>query len=136
MTSYEMRISYWSSDVCSSDLESVSSNLKFGAGIWHFATYVDRYATDGYGPPRSLIEMIDLAAQVEDLSVVDITYPFVDPDLSLGAVEAELARNNLSVIGITPEIYTRRLAKHAFTHPDPGLRRLAHEMVNDAHNAV
>ena len=21
----------------------------FGAGIWHFATYVDRYATDGYG---------------------------------------------------------------------------------------
>ena len=23
----------------------------FGAGIWHFATYVDRYATDGYGGP-------------------------------------------------------------------------------------
>ncbi|MCW2804428.1 MAG: xylose isomerase, partial [Propionibacteriaceae bacterium] len=21
----------------------------FGAGIWHFATYKDRYATDGYG---------------------------------------------------------------------------------------
>ena len=36
------------------------STQKFGAGIWHFATYVDRYATDGYGPPRSLIEMIDL----------------------------------------------------------------------------
>ena len=23
----------------------------FGAGIWHFATYVDRYATEGYGEP-------------------------------------------------------------------------------------
>ena len=22
----------------------------FGAGIWHFATYKDRYATEGYGP--------------------------------------------------------------------------------------
>src|SRR3546814_15101273 len=80
-----MRISDWSSDVCSSDL---------------------------------------------------INYPFVDPDLSLGAVEAALARNKLSVIGITPEIYTRRFAKGAFTNPDPDIRRLANEMVNDAAHAV
>lgn len=112
------------------------SNQKFGAGIWHFATYVDRYATDGYGPPRSLIEMIDLAGQVEDLSVVDINYPFADPELSLDTVEEALKRNSLSVIGITPEIYTRRFAKGAFTNPDPGVRRLANEMVNDAANVV
>ena len=31
----------------------------FGAGIWHFATYKDRYATDGYGPPVGLLEQID-----------------------------------------------------------------------------
>ncbi len=109
---------------------------KYGAGIWHFATYVDRYATDGYGPPRTLIEMIDLAGQVDDLSVVDINYPFADPDLSLDAVEAALARNNLSVIGITPEIYTQQFAKGAFTNPDPGIRRLANEMCNDAANVV
>ena len=30
----------------------------FGAGIWHFATYKDRYATDGYGPPVGLLEQI------------------------------------------------------------------------------
>lgn len=109
---------------------------KYGAGIWHFATYVDRYATDGYGPARSLIEMIDLAGQVEDLSVVDINYPFVDPSLSLDTVDAALKRNNLSVIGITPEIYTRQFARGAFTNPDPGIRRLANEMVNDAANVV
>lgn len=109
---------------------------KYGAGIWHFATYVDRYATDGYGPPRTLIEMIDLAGQVDDLSVVDINYPFADPDLSLDAVEAALTRNNLSVIGITPEIYTKQFAKGAFTNPDPGVRRLANEMCNDAANVV
>ena len=109
---------------------------KYGAGIWHFATYVDRYATDGYGPARTLIEMIDLAGQVDDLSVVDINYPFADPDLSLEAVEAALTRNNLSVIGVTPEIYTQKFAKGAFTNPDPGIRRLANEMCNDAANVV
>ncbi|WP_336973738.1 sugar phosphate isomerase/epimerase family protein [Sphingobium aromaticiconvertens] len=109
---------------------------KFGAGIWHFATYVDRYATDGYGEPRSLIEMIDLAGQVDDLTVVDINYPFVDTSLSLDTVGEALKRNNLSVIGITPEIYTRQFAKGAFTNPDPGIRRLANEMVNDAANVV
>lgn len=109
---------------------------RYGAGIWHFATYVDRYATDGYGEARSLLEMIDLAGQVDDLSVVDINYPFVDPSLSLDSVEQALKRNNLSVIGITPEIYTRQFAKGAFTNPDPGIRRLANEMCNDAANVV
>jgi xylose isomerase len=114
----------------------MSSKLRYGAGIWHIATYVDRYATDGYGPPRSLIEMIDMAGRVEDLSVVDINYPFADPSLSLADVSSALERNELSVIGITPEIYTRRFAKGAFTNPDPGVRRLANEMVNDAANVV
>ncbi|MEP1445254.1 MAG: TIM barrel protein [Paraglaciecola sp.] len=114
----------------------MKSTQKFGAGIWHFATYVDRYATDGYGPPKSLLEMIDLAGQVDDLSVVDINYPFVDSSLSLDAVEVALKKNNLSVIGITPEIYTRQFSKGAFTNPDAGVRRLANEMVNDAANVV
>lgn len=109
---------------------------KYGAGIWHFATYVDRYATDGYGPTRSLLEMIDLAGQVDDLSVVDINFPFADKNLSLDQVEEALNQNNLSVIGITPEIYTRQFSKGAFTNPDPGIRRLANEMVNDAANVV
>lgn len=114
----------------------MGSQQKYGAGIWHFATYVDRYATDGYGPSRSLIEMIDMAGSVEDLTVVDINYPFVDPSLSLDAVDQALQRNGLSVIGITPEIYTRQFAKGAFTNPDPGIRRLANTMVNDAANVV
>ena len=114
----------------------MSGKQKFGAGIWHFATYVDRYATDGYGPPKGLIEMIDLAGQVDDLSVVDINYPFADRSVSLDDVEVALKRNKLSVIGITPEIYTRQFAKGAFTNPDPGVRRLANEMINDAANVV
>ena len=48
----------------------------FGAGIWHFATYKDRYATEGYGPPVGLLEQIDKAGAVGDLSVVDLNWPF------------------------------------------------------------
>ena len=48
---------------------------KFGAGIWHFATYVDRYNTDGYRRTCS-VDAIKLAGQVKDLSVVDINFPY------------------------------------------------------------
>lgn len=112
------------------------SKQRYGAGIWHFATYVDRYATDGYGPPRSLIEMIDLAGQVGDLSVVDINYPFPGGETSLEAIGEALTRNGLSVIGITPEIYTRQFARGAFTNPDAGIRRLANAMCNEAADMV
>lgn len=112
------------------------SNQKYGAGIWHFATYVDRYATDGYGEPRTILDAIDLAGQVGDLDVVDLNYPFFGGDFSNEQIKEALDRNMLSVIGITPEIYTRVFAKGSFTNPDPGVRRLAHELITDAANQV
>jgi xylose isomerase len=111
------------------------SKLTFGAGIWHFASYLDRYATDGYGPPKTLIEMIDLAGQVRDLSVVDLNFPW-SADISLASVDEALARNNLSVVGITPEIYNREFSKGAFTNPDPGIRRRANEVCTQAADLV
>jgi xylose isomerase len=114
----------------------VSSTQRFGAGIWHFATYVDRYATDGYGDPRTILDAIALAGQVEDLSVVDLNWPFFGGDFSNEQVGRALADAGLSVIGITPEIYTRRFRKGSFTNPDPGVRRLTHELVTQACDVV
>src|SRR4051812_29734995 len=94
---------------------------RYGAGIWHFATYVDRYAADGYGEPVTLIEAIDLAGRVGDLSVVDLNWPFADPDLTLDEVRAALTRNFFFNNTATPEIYTRVFAKGAFTNPDAGV---------------
>lgn len=108
------------------------STPRFGAGIWHFATYVDRYATDGYGEPRSVIEAIDLAGQVRDLSVVDLNYPFFGGDFTSAQIKQALDRNKLGVIGITPEIYTREFRKGSFTNPDAGIRRRTHELVTAA----
>src|SRR4051812_48740856 len=104
----------------------------FGAGIWHFGRYVDRYATDGYGPPVDTLGAIDLAGQVGDLSVVDLTYPFDPQDLPIEQVESALKANGLRAIAVTPEIYTRRFVKGAFTNPDEAVRRQAIELVSEA----
>ena len=104
----------------------------FGAGIWHFATYKDRYATDGYGPPVGLLEQIDKAGAVGDLSVVDLNWPFVDFDGTLDDVKDALNRNRLRCIAITPEIYTRDFVKGSLTNPDPAVRAQALQLMNDA----
>ena len=62
---------------------------QFGAGIWHFATYVDRYATDGYGEPRSVLDAIELAGKVKDLSVVDINYPYFGGNFTNEEIKTE-----------------------------------------------
>jgi xylose isomerase len=105
---------------------------RYGAGLWHFAQYVDRYATDGYGPPVTTLEAIDLAGKVGDLSVVDLNYPFNPPGLPVSEVAEALRRNNLTAIGITPEIYTREFCRGAFTNPDPAVRARAIELVGEA----
>ena len=78
----------------------------FGAGIWHFATYKDRYATEGYGPPVGLLEQIDKAGAVGDLSVVDLNWPFAGFEGTLDDVKAALERNQLRAVAITPRSTT------------------------------
>jgi xylose isomerase len=107
----------------------------FGAGLWHFASYVDRYATDGYAPAVSTLEMIDRAAEVEGLSAVDVPYPFT-PGVTVEQVRQALSAHGLSVTGVTPEIYLRKFGKGAFTNPDPGVRREALALMNDAAGIV
>tara|TARA_B100001057_G_scaffold497434_1_gene601530 strand:- start:7781 stop:8758 length:978 start_codon:yes stop_codon:yes gene_type:complete len=109
---------------------------KFGAGIWHFASYVDRYATDGYGKPKSILDAISLAGQVKDLSVVDINYPYFGGNFSNQNIKSALDKVNLDVIGITPEIYTNKFRKGAFTNPDSGVRKLAHDLISEACDVV
>lgn len=101
---------------------------EFGAGLWHFATYVDRYATSGYGEARSTIDMIQLAGKVPDLTWVDCPYPFT-PGVTVEEVKDALAANDLRCVGVTPEIYLRDHGKGAFTNPDPEARARAMDIM-------
>jgi sugar phosphate isomerase/epimerase len=107
----------------------------FGAGLWHFASYVDRYATDGYAPAVSTLEQIARAGSVGDLSFVDVPYPFSD-GVTLDEVKQALANHGLRAIGVTPEIYMRRFSKGAFTNPDPAVRAAALTVLNEAADVV
>jgi xylose isomerase len=114
----------------------MSSQLpEFGAGLWHFASYVDRYATDGYAPPVTTLEQIERAGLVGDLSYVDVPYPFT-PGVTVEDVAAALKANGLKAIGVTPEIYMRKYSKGAFTHPDAAVRADLLAFLNEAADVV
>ncbi|TDC08469.1 sugar phosphate isomerase/epimerase [Nonomuraea longispora] len=108
------------------------SALTFGAGIWAFGQIVDRYATDGYGPSRTMTEMLDLAASVDGLECLDINVPFAEGVSKTSELAAALAERGLRARAITPHLYTREFAKGAFTNPDPAVRERAVERVHEA----
>lgn len=107
----------------------------FGAGLWHFASYLDRYATDGYAPPVSTLEQIERAGEVGDLSYVDVPYPFTE-GVTVEQVKQALAEQGLQAIGVTPEIYMRHFSKGAFTNPDAEIRADALAALNRAADVV
>lgn len=110
--------------------------LEFGTGIWAFGQFVDRYAADGYGPPRSTRDMIETAAKVPDLSCLDINVPFATDGLSAQEVKTLLDDNGLTCRATTPHIYMREYVKGAFTNPSADLRRRVQARVDEAVEAA
>ncbi|MDX6915179.1 sugar phosphate isomerase/epimerase family protein [Pectobacterium carotovorum] len=108
---------------------------EFGAGLWHFANYIDRYAVDGYGPALSTIDQIKAAKAVGELSYVDLPYPFT-PGVTLSEVKDALKDAGLKAIGITPEIYLQKWSRGAFTNPDPAARAAAFELMHESAGIV
>ena len=106
--------------------------MRFGAGLWLFGQFVDRYAADAYGPEVSTIEAIERAGAVGDLEVLDINFPFSDPDMTVEEVRAALDAAGLSTWCVTPHIYTREFTAGAFTNPDAAVRRRALDICEQA----
>ncbi len=106
-------------------------DLTFGAGLWMFGQFVDRYAADAYGPAVNTLEAIDKAGQVGELDVVDINYPFGD-GITVEQVKDAFAKNNLKAHAVTPHIYMREYTRGAFTNPDPAVRQQAIDRCKEA----
>jgi xylose isomerase len=108
---------------------------EFTGGMWTFGRIIDRYATNGYGPGIGTLQAIGLAADVGELSGLDLNYPF-DLDVSVEDVKKELGARGLSAVCVTPVIYDRRFRSGSFTSADVDVRRqavdLAHESVDVA----
>ncbi|HEX2909234.1 MAG TPA: sugar phosphate isomerase/epimerase family protein [Chloroflexia bacterium] len=104
------------------------ANYEFGAGIWMFQQFIDRYATDAYGPPVSTIEAIERAAEVGYIKCLDINYPFAGEGVTVEQVRETLERTGIRAQAITPHIYMREYQKGSFTNPDPAVRRRTIEL--------
>lgn len=107
-------------------------NYEFGAGLWMFQQFVDRYATDAYGPPVSTIEAIERAASVGDIKVLDINYPFAGDGVTVAQVRDTLERTGLRAYAITPHLYMREFQMGSFTNPDPAVRQKAIDLGKQA----
>src|SRR3954469_5860026 len=106
--------------------------MKFGAGIWLFGQFVDRYAADAYGPEVGTIEAIARAGEVGAIEVLDINYPFSDPDITVDEVRDALDAAGIEPWCITPHIYMREFTGGAFTNPDAAVRRRALDVCAEA----
>lgn len=102
--------------------ERDSHERSYGAGLWLFGQFVDRYAADGYGPSVDTLEAIARAGGVGKLSALDINYPFGN-DVTTAQVKAALAEHNLKAHAVTPHVYMRQHVRGAFTNPDPEVRK-------------
>ncbi len=68
-----------------------------------FGRFVDRYATDGYGPDVSILDAIRKAASVGGIESLDLNYPFWGPGSpSVADVRATLEETGLRALAITP----------------------------------
>lgn len=108
------------------------SSPSYGAGLWLFGQFVDRYATDAYGDPVSTLEAIAVAAKVRGLSCLDINFPFTSPDIGVADVREVLDASGLRAIAITPAIYSRQFRNGSFTNPDPLVRSQAVDLCKQA----
>ncbi len=112
------------------------ADLTFGAGIWAFGQFVDRYAADGYGPPRSSRDMIEAAARVPGLVHLDINVPFATGGLAATEMRKMLDDNGLVCRATTPHIYMSEYVKGALTNPEASLRARARARVEEAVEAA
>lgn len=96
-----------------------------------FGSFVDRYATDGYGPAVSMPDAVRLAATVDGLVALDLNYPFWG-GASLEEMKEALSATGLRPLAITPEIYTREFRTGALTNPDASARQRALDLIAEA----
>ena len=107
-------------------------NPQYGAGLWVFKQFIDRYAADAYGPPVGTIEAIRRAGRVGELSAVDLSHPLTEPDLTLQQVKDALDEAGLRAVAITPDIFTGEFRLGAFTNPDAAVRQRAIDLCKGA----
>jgi xylose isomerase len=109
----------------------MSNKITFGAGLWMFGSFVDRYASDGYGPEVDTLNAIKRVGEVDEIKVVDINYPF-GGDINTSQVKEAFAEAGIKAHAVTPHIYMKNHVRGSLTHPDPKVRQGVIDLYKEA----
>src|SRR3546814_11355809 len=136
-TAYEMRISDWSSDVCSSDLNAASPGASCARGFWSImiCPWLVVQGSDHHSRrvpmPRTGQVPGDFQSDSERAPpVVDIRK--ADDPVEQGAKEEHLTAMDLIARPCAPEMEIQRFFADTTTGPSPA-RRLAADPPKNAH---
>ena len=106
--------------------------MRFGAGIWLFGQFVDRYATDAYGPPVSTLEAIERAGAGRRHRGARHQLSVLRPGHHGRRGPPGARRGRASARGASRRTSTCASSRGgAFTNPDPAVRRRALELCEE-----
>ncbi len=104
----------------------IEKELKFGTCVGVFTPGSDRYCRSGYGPPRTLDEMLEMASQVEGLGGLELVSNWHVKEDTVAQVKKDLEKHGLEVCLLIADLWTRaRWGKGSFASRDKGVREEA-----------
>jgi sugar phosphate isomerase/epimerase len=109
--------------------------MRFSANINTFNSCADRYVLSGYGQRYGTDELIRMAAQVQDLSGIELVGLWHVNDDNLEAIRRQVSDAGLEVTCVTPDIWASgKWGWGSFAANDPKVRRAAIQEVKKSMN--
>jgi sugar phosphate isomerase/epimerase len=109
--------------------------MRFSANINTFNSCADRYVLSGYGQRYGTDELIRMAAQVRDLSGIELVGLWHVNDDNLEAIRRQVSDAGLEVTCVTPDIWASgKWGWGSFAANDPKVRRAAIQEVKKSMN--
>ena len=113
----------------------MAAEMRFSANINTFNSCADRYVLSGYGQRYGTEELIRMAAQVRDLSGIELVGLWHVNDDNLEAVRRQVSEAGLEVTCVTPDIWASgKWGWGSFAANDPKVRKAAIQEVKKSMN--
>jgi sugar phosphate isomerase/epimerase len=107
--------------------------LKISMGIWGNTNLPDRFNTQGFGEPVSVLDRIREVGEIQGVDGIELHLPTEIDDRNATEIEKVLGDYNLQIVQLCGHTWTEKQYKHgALADSDPQVRRAAVDRVKAA----
>ncbi len=107
--------------------------LKISMGIWGNTNLPDRFNTQGFGEPVSVLDRIKECGEIEGIDGIELHLPTEINDSNAGEIEKVLQDYNLQIVQLCGHTWTEKQYKHgALADSEESVRRAAIDRVKAA----